>query len=139
MENLYTFPSKCNYHSWVVGTELFHQLAKKNLESTDNNFRVAAIADKFNWETPLFVGRVINAQCNAPKLMRRTEKVQILAELATRYCVVNEYEHRSVSLRSLEFLLPQGLPILKSKAKFIPDLQVPWWILLLTVLNSPKI
>ena len=100
---------------------------------------MAAIADKFNWETPLFVGRVIAALNNDPDLMRRTGKLQIVAELAVRYGIVDEEQHRPVSLRSLRFLLAQSLPSLKSKAKFIPDLRVPWWVLLLTVLKSPKI
>ena len=116
----------------IVGTEQFHQLA-------ENNLGITAIADKFNWETPLFVGRVIASLCNDLDLMKRTGKVQIAAELSARYGVFDEYQHRPVSLRSLRFLLPQGLPTLKNKAKFIPDLQVPWWILLLTVLKSPKI
>ena len=123
----------------IVGTEQFHQLADANLESTDNNVGVAAIADKFNWETPLFVGRVIAALCNDSNLMQRTGKVQIGAELAARYGIIDEYEHCPVSLRSLRFLLSQGFPILKNRAKFIPDLRVPWWILLLTILRSPKI
>jgi NAD(P)-dependent dehydrogenase (short-subunit alcohol dehydrogenase family) len=123
----------------IVGTEQFHQLADANLEGNENNLGVAAIADKFNWETPLFVGRVIAALCSDPDLMRRTGKVQIVAELAARYGIVDEYEHRPVSLRSLRFLLAQGSPSLKSRTNFIPDLKVPWWILLLTVLKSPKI
>jgi NAD(P)-dependent dehydrogenase (short-subunit alcohol dehydrogenase family) len=120
----------------IVGTEQFHQLADGNLE---DNLGVTAIVDKFNWETPLFVGRVIAALCNDPDLMRRTGKVQLAAELAARYGIVDEYEHCPVSLRSLRFLLAQGLPRLKSVAKLIPDLKVPWWMLLLTVLKSPKI
>ena len=123
----------------IVGTEQFHQLADERLEGNDSNLGAAAIADKFNWETPLFVGRVIAALGNDPDLMRRTGKVQIVAELAARYGIVDEYQHRPDSLRSLRFLLPQGLPTLKSKAKFIPDLRVPWLILLLTILKSPKI
>ena len=115
----------------IVGTEQFHQLA-------DESLGVTAIADKFNWETPLFVGRVIADLCNDPALMRRTGKVQIVAELAAHYGIVDEYEYRPASLRSLRFLLAQALPILKRRAKFIPDLRVPWWILLLTVLKSPK-
>ena len=115
----------------IVGTEQFHQLA-------ENNLGVTAIADKFNWETPLFVGRVIAALCNDLDLMRRSGKLQIVAELAANYSVVDEYQQCPVSLRSMRFLLGQALP-LKGKAKFIPDLRVPWWILLLTVLNSPKI
>jgi NAD(P)-dependent dehydrogenase (short-subunit alcohol dehydrogenase family) len=123
----------------IVGTEQFHQLADENLEGNDSNLGVAAIVDKFNWETPLFVGRVIAALCNDPDLMRRNGKVQIGAELAARYGIVDEYDHRPVSLRSLRFLLVQAFSTLKSRAKFIPDLRVPWWILLLTVLKSPKV
>jgi NAD(P)-dependent dehydrogenase (short-subunit alcohol dehydrogenase family) len=123
----------------IVGTEQFHQLADDNLEGKESNLGVAAISDKFNWETPLFVGRVIAALNNDPDLMRRTGKLQIVAELAVRYGIVDEEQHRPVSLRSLRFLLAQSLPSLKSKAKFIPDLRVPWWVLLLTVLKSPKI
>jgi NAD(P)-dependent dehydrogenase (short-subunit alcohol dehydrogenase family) len=123
----------------IVGTEQFHQLADDNLEDNDSNLGVAAISDKFNWETPLFVGRVIASLYNDQDLMRRTGKVQIVAELAAHYGIVDEYEHRPVSLRSLRFLLAQGSPSLKSRTNFIPDLKVPWWILLLTVLKSPKI
>ena len=123
----------------IVGTEQFHQLADENLEGTASNVGVAAIADKFNWETPLFVGRVVAALGNDPDLMRRTGKVQIVAELASGYGIVDEYQHRPASLRSLRFLLPKGFLTLKSISKFIPDLRVPWWILLLTVLKSPKI
>jgi hypothetical protein len=123
----------------IVGTEQFHQLADDNLEGTESNLGVAAIADKFNWETPLFVGRVIAALCNDPDLMKRTGKVQIGAELAVHYGIVDEYQQRPVSLRSLRFLLAQGLPTLKNKAKFIPDLRVPWWLILLSMLQSPKI
>jgi NAD(P)-dependent dehydrogenase (short-subunit alcohol dehydrogenase family) len=123
----------------IVGTEQFHQLADDNLEDNDSNLGVAAIADKFNWETPLFVGRVIASLYNDPELIRRTGKVQIAAELAANYGIVDEYERCPVSLRSLRFLLAQGLPMLKEKSKFIPDLRVPWWVLLLTVLKSPKI
>jgi NAD(P)-dependent dehydrogenase (short-subunit alcohol dehydrogenase family) len=119
----------------IVGTEHFHQL----LEEDNENSLGSAISDKFNWETPLFVGRVIAGLCDDSNLLRRTGKVQIVAELATRYGVVDEYGHCPASLRSLRFLLPQVLPMLKSSAKFIPDLRVPWWIILLTVLNSPKI
>ena len=123
----------------IVGPEQFHQLADDNLEDNDSNLGVAAISDKFNWETPLFVGRVIASLYNDQDLMRRTGKVQIAAELAANYGIVDEYEQRPASLRSLRFLLAQGFPSLKSRTNFIPDLKVPWWILLLTVLKSPKI
>ena len=71
--------------------------------------------------------------------MSRTGKVQIVAELASRYEIVDEYKHCPVSLRFLKFLLPQAFPTLQSRAKFIPDLRVPWWLIILTVLKSPKI
>ncbi len=76
---------------------------------------------------------------NDPNLMQRTSKVQIAAELAARYRIVDEYQHRPASLRSLKFLLSQALPNLKNRAKFIPNLRVPWWLILLTILRSPKI
>jgi hypothetical protein len=139
LAGFYTYPVATPLWPGIVGTEQFHQLADTNLKDNESNLGVAAIADKFNWETPLFVGRVIAALCNDPDLMKRTGKVQIGAELAAHYVIVDEYEQRPVSLRSLRFLLGQGLPMLKSRAKFIPDLRVPWWILLLTVLKSPKI
>jgi len=130
----------------IVGTEHFHQLAEDNLKNSKSNLGVAetgnssvGIADKFNWETPLFVGRVIAALCNTPDLMRRTGKVHIVAELAACYGIVDEYDCRPASLRSIRFLLPQGLPMLKAKARLIPDIRVPWWIILLTLLTSPRI
>ena len=123
----------------IVGTEHFHQLLEENLEGTEKNLGFKAIADKFNWETPLFVGRVIAALCTDHNLMQRTGKVQIGAELASRYGVVDEHGYLPASLRSLKFLLPMGLPKLKAQTKFIPDIRVPWWIMLLAVLNSPKI
>ena len=44
----------------IVGTEHFHQL----LEEDNENSLGTAISDKFNWETPLFVGRVIARLCD---------------------------------------------------------------------------
>ncbi len=69
------------------------------------------------------MGRVIAALCNDPDLMQQTGKVQIAAELAANYRIVDEHQHHPVSLRSLRFLYAQGLPMLKSRAKFIPDLR----------------
>ena len=86
----------------IVDTEEFHRLADQSLEGAENNLGVAAITDKFNGETPLFVGRVISELSSDPDLMRRSGKLQIVAELAERYGVVDEYEHRPVSLRTPE-------------------------------------
>jgi NAD(P)-dependent dehydrogenase (short-subunit alcohol dehydrogenase family) len=124
----------------IVGTEHFHSLVEDNLKITETN-RTASlgITDKFNWETPLFVGRVIAALSNAPDLMEKTGKVHVVAELAARYGIVDECEHRPASLRSIKFLLPQVLPILKARIRLIPDIRVPWWMILLTLLKSPRI
>ena len=67
------------------------------------------------------MGRVVAALCETPDLIRRTGKVHIVAELAANYGIVDEYECLPASLRSIRFLLPQGLPMLKAKAKLIPD------------------
>ncbi len=48
--------------------------------------------------------------------MQRNGKVQIVAELANYYGVVDEYGHCPASLRSLRFLLPQGLPMLTANS-----------------------
>jgi NAD(P)-dependent dehydrogenase (short-subunit alcohol dehydrogenase family) len=130
----------------IVGTEHFHQLVEDNIKNIESNLDDAVtgtasleITDKFNWETPLFVGRVIAALCNAPDLMQQTGKVHIVAELAARYRIVDEHDHLPASFRSIKFLLPQVLPILKTRTRLIPDIRVPWWIILLTLLKSPRI
>ena len=62
----------------------------------------------------------------------------IVAEVAKKYCLVDRDENLPVSLRSLRFLVPFGLPRLQKYAKFIPDINIPWFFLLLTRLQSPK-
>jgi hypothetical protein len=65
--------------------------------------------------------------------------VQIVAELAQHYGLVDQNGERPVSLRSLRFLLPLALPALKKYAGLVPNIKVPWSLLLLNTLNSPKI
>ncbi|MBC6431834.1 SDR family NAD(P)-dependent oxidoreductase [Nostoc sp. HG1] len=115
----------------IVGTELFSRFASEN----NNSF----LSDRYNWETPLLTGRVIAALAGEPNVMRRTGRVQIVAELAKQYGIVDENGDQPASLRSLRFILPAALPGLKKYSWLIPDITVPWSLLLLNALSSPKI
>lgn len=117
----------------IVGTEQISQLIQ---ESNSEN---PTLRDRYNWESPLFVGRVIAAFVAQPNPLKLTGKVQIVAELAKRYKVVDQEGKRPASLRSLKFILPSALPFLRQYAWLIPDLKVPWFLLLWKVLPSPKI
>ncbi|HZG37091.1 MAG TPA: short-chain dehydrogenase, partial [Nodosilinea sp.] len=72
-------------------------------------------------------------------LLRRTGQVQIVAELARDYGLVDANGKRPASLRSLRFVLPSALPGLKAYADLVPDLELPWPFLLLGPLGSPKV
>lgn len=123
----------------IVGTEQFSRLAEELSQSNNTDPKTAAIRDRYNWETPLLTGRVIAALAADPNIMQRTGCVQIVAELAERYGLVDEKGDRPASLRSLRFLLPFALPSLRNYAALIPNIKVPWSLLLLNALNSPKI
>jgi NAD(P)-dependent dehydrogenase (short-subunit alcohol dehydrogenase family) len=115
----------------IVGTEQFNSMA-----ATGEN---SLFRDQFNWETPLLTGRVIAQLKSEADVMRRTGKVQIVAELARKYGIVGENNEQPASLRSLKFLLPFTFAGLRNYASFIPDIKVPWWLLLISTLSSPKI
>jgi len=117
----------------IVATE---QISKLIQEGNADN---PSLRDRFNWETPLFVGRAIAAFAADSNPLRFTGKVQIVAELAKRYHVVDEQGDRPASLRSLKFLLPYSIPALRKYHGLIPDLKVPWFVLLWRVLPSPKL
>jgi len=97
------------------------------------------IRDQYNWETPEFTGQVLAALAADPKLMRRSGKVNIVAEMAKTYGVQDKEGRQPASLRSLRFILPFAIPSFRCKASWIPDLKMPWWVLLLTALASPKL
>ncbi len=121
----------------IVGTEQFTLFAQ---EQTGNNSTTSSVfADGYNWETPLLTGRVIAALAKEPNLIKRTGKVHIVAEMAKKYGLVDETGNLPASLRSLRFLLPIALPFLRKYSWLVPDLKVPWFIMLLTLLDSPKI
>ncbi|YAF95094.1 MAG: SDR family NAD(P)-dependent oxidoreductase [Nodularia sp. CChRGM 3473] len=124
----------------IVGTEhiscLASEMAAQNNTTDPKN---SSIAERYNWETPLLTGRVIAALAGEPNVMRRTGKVQIVAELAQQYKLVDQEGNRPVSLRSLRFVIPLALPGLRKYSWLVPDIKVPWSLLLLTTLSSPKI
>jgi NAD(P)-dependent dehydrogenase (short-subunit alcohol dehydrogenase family) len=120
----------------IVGTELLSRFAAKQRENSPNS---TLGNDGYNWETPLFTGRVIAAIASETNPIKRTGKVGIVAEIAKQYNLVDENGNCPASLRSLKFILPMLLPALKKYAWLIPDLKIPWFILLFTILRSPKI
>ncbi|MEA5537087.1 SDR family NAD(P)-dependent oxidoreductase [Crocosphaera sp. XPORK-15E] len=123
----------------IVGTEQMFKLAEKLKTEDEQTSQKASIRDHYNWETPLFTGRVIAAIAAQQNTMNLTGKVQIIAELASRYNIVDEDDKRPVSLRSLRFILPSAIPALRQYAWLIPDINIPWFILQWTRLQSPRI
>lgn len=123
----------------IVGTELFSSFASEMNQTNTTEQKNSLISDRYNWETPLFTGRAIAALACEPNIMRHTGRVQIVAELASKYGIVDENSERPASLRSLRFLLPTALPVLRNYSWLIPDIKIPWPLLLLNALSSPKI
>ncbi|HEY9694406.1 MAG TPA: SDR family NAD(P)-dependent oxidoreductase [Oculatellaceae cyanobacterium] len=123
----------------IVGTEHISQLATDMEQSDTTDQRSLSIKERYNWETPLLTGRVIAALLTDPTVMKRTGRVQVVAELAQHYKLVDSNGERPASLRSLRFLLPSALPALRKYAGLIPNINVPWSLLLLKALSSPKI
>ena len=121
----------------IVGTEHISRLAEevqeKNIDSP------AGIGERYNWESPFLTGRVIAALAAEPNIMKHTGKAKIVAELAQKYRIVDQDGNLPVSLRSLRFILPFGITALRKYAFLIPDIKVPWFILLWGMLRSPKI
>ena len=119
----------------IVGTEQIIDFAAQ----TDTSSVEGSWADGYNWETPLLTGRAMGALASDPNVMKYTGKMQIVAELAQRYNLTDKDGNRPVSLRSLRFLLPFTYSPFRKYARFIPDLKIPWFVLLWGMLRSPKI
>lgn len=119
----------------IVGTENLTKFAQEMDESEDKK----TFGDGYNWETPLLTGRVIATLAGEPNIMRYTGKVQIVAELAEKYHLVDQNGTKPVSLRSLRFLIPFTFPALRKYLWLIPNIKVPWFLLLWGILKSPKI
>jgi NAD(P)-dependent dehydrogenase (short-subunit alcohol dehydrogenase family) len=124
----------------IVGTEQISELTEELSQSPSHPDPLAQIlTSRYNWETPLLTGRVIAKLAADPNVMDKTGKVGIIAELARYYGVVDQDGNQPASLRSLQFLLPSRFPRLQAQAHQIPDLRIPWWILLNTALQSPRL
>jgi NAD(P)-dependent dehydrogenase (short-subunit alcohol dehydrogenase family) len=122
----------------IVGTELMTQFAAEMGLGNGPGGQAESIQDHYNWETPLLTGRAIAALAADTRVMRRTGQVQIVAELAREYGLVDAGGDRPASLRSLRFVLPYAVPALRQYAGLVPDLEMPWPFLLLGPLGSPK-
>lgn len=122
----------------IVGTELMTQFAAEMGLDQRPTGEADAIQDQYNWETPLLTGRVIAALAADAGVLRRTGQVQIVAELARTYGLVDADSQRPASLRSLRFVVPYAVPGLRQYADWVPDLELPWPFLLLGPLGSPK-
>jgi NAD(P)-dependent dehydrogenase (short-subunit alcohol dehydrogenase family) len=123
----------------IVGTEHISDFAAQMNDTDITDPQSSGIRDRYNWETPLLTGRAIASLAADPNVMSRTGKVQIVAELAQHYGLFDEKRDRVVSLRSLRFLIPFAFGAFRKYAALVPDIKIPWWILLLYNLRSPKI
>ena len=123
----------------IVGTEHLTLFAEENRAKDTPETQDNGIKEQYNWETPLLTGRVIAALAAEPNTIEKTGKVQIVAELAKKYRILDRDNKLPASLRSLRFLIPFAIPQIRNYAGLIPDIKVPWFILLWTTLRSPKI
>ena len=123
----------------IVGTETFLTIAQKIPEENTEDRISRIFVEQYNWETPLLAGRAIAALAQESEIMKLSGKVMIVAEVAKKYGLVDRDGNLPVSLRSLRFLVPLGVPGLQKYAHLIPDIKIPWFFLLLSRLQSPKI
>ena len=121
----------------IVGTEHIKSFAEEMAASDDRDEQILGTRD--SWETPLLTGRAIAALAAEPDIMSMTGRVHIVAEIAQRYGLTDYEGNLPPSLRSLRFILPYGIPALRQYSSLIPDLKVPWFLLLLAALKSPKV
>ena len=123
----------------IVGTEHISRLASEMDEKNAAQKNYSVFTERYNWETPLLTGRVIAKLACEPNAIRRTGRVVVVAELAEQYGLVDQDGASPVSLRSLRFLMPFALPALRKYSGLIPNIKVPWSLLLLKALSSPRI
>ena len=117
----------------IVGTEQITNFAK---EQSSENGNSSLFADGYNWETPLFTGRAIASLASDANMIKYTGKIQVVAEVAKRYGIVDQNGNRPVSLRSLRFILAMAIPFLRNYAWLIPDLTIPWLVIFFLMISS---
>lgn len=123
----------------IVGTEQMSSMVEQMAESETGDRQLSGFQERYNWETPLLTGRAIAALAADPTVMQHTGRVQIVAEVAQRYGLVDEDGTSPASLRSLRFLLPFAVPQLRPYANLVPNLNLPWSLMLLSRLGSPRL
>ncbi|CAM9263990.1 unnamed protein product, partial [Choristocarpus tenellus] len=87
-------------------------------------------------ETPVFVGRAVAALCADPKIMSKTGKVQVVAELAKEYGFSDTNGLIPPSIRSLRFMLPAY--VFPKLGIDVPSTSVPDWLLPFDFLRNGK-
>jgi NAD(P)-dependent dehydrogenase (short-subunit alcohol dehydrogenase family) len=117
----------------IVGTEQITNFAK---EQSSENGNSSLFADGYNWETPLFTGRAIASLATDANIIKYTGKIQIVAEVAKKYGIVDQNGNRPVSLRSVRFILAIAIPFLRNYAWLIPDLTIPWLVIFFLMISS---
>jgi NAD(P)-dependent dehydrogenase (short-subunit alcohol dehydrogenase family) len=117
----------------IVGTEQITNFAK---EQSSENGNSSLFADGYNWETPLFTGRAIASLATDANIIKYTGKIQIVAEVAKKYGIVDQNGNRPVSLRSLRFILAIAIPFLRNYAWLIPDLTIAWLVIFFLMISS---
>jgi NAD(P)-dependent dehydrogenase (short-subunit alcohol dehydrogenase family) len=117
----------------IVGTEQITNFAK---EQSSENGNSSLFADGYNWETPLFTGRAIASLASDANMIKYTGKIQVVAEVAKRYGIVDQNGNRPVSLRSLRFILAIAIPFLRNYAWLIPDLTIAWLVIFFLMISS---
>ncbi|MBD2137312.1 SDR family NAD(P)-dependent oxidoreductase [Anabaena sp. FACHB-1237] len=109
----------------IVGTEHITNFAQ---EQSLENGNSSLFGDGYNWETPLFTGRAIAALASDPDIIKYTGKIQVVAEVAKKYHIVDENGNCPVSLRSLRFIFTMAIPFLRKYSWLIPDVIIPGWL-----------
>ena len=119
----------------IVGTEMTTNF---EWEKYPDSFKAAFGHGYYNWETPLFTGRAVAALASDKNLIKNTGRVHIVAEVAQKYGFSDRDGKRPVSFRSLRFSLPMANAFLRKYPWLVPDIKIPWFVILLTMLSSPK-
>eukprot|EP00898_Chlorokybus_atmophyticus_P008538 jgi/Chlat1/8686/Chrsp88S08068 len=86
-------------------------------------------------EDPLYAGRAVAALAADPSAVKKhTGKVCVVAELAREYGFRDADGSQPPSIRSLQFLIPNGLSqagirLPRWAASLIPPVHMPWWLM----------
>ncbi|CAN0010785.1 unnamed protein product, partial [Ectocarpus fasciculatus] len=120
----------------IVKTEKMKSLMTKNPAEFETNTGIPLSSPM---ETPFFTGRAVAALAADPDILKKTGKVQIVAELAKQYGFTDVGGDTPPSIRSLRFLLPTYLfPKLLPEGTKIDTSSVPDWLLPMFIMANGK-